>query len=74
MNISVLRTLFDKLGGLNALVHQRGPRRKHTLPEILARDDLQRLFAHATTLRDLLIYKVSAGLTTPIGPLFRTWV
>ena len=69
MNISVLRTLFDKLGGLNALVHQRGPRRKRTLPEILSRDDLQRLFAHATTLRDQLILALFYGCGLKTGEL-----
>ena len=69
MNISVLRTLFDKLGGLNALVHQRGPRRKRTLPEILARDDISRLFAHATTLRDQLILALFYGCGLKTGEL-----
>jgi integrase/recombinase XerD len=61
MNISVLRTVFDKLGGMNIFQHVKGPRRKRLLPEYLNRDHLTRLFGAATTLRDQLLLALMYG-------------
>ena len=61
MNLSVLRTLFDKIGGLNALHQRRGPRRKRRLPDYLDRSDIVRLMDAAANLRDQLAIALLYG-------------
>jgi integrase/recombinase XerD len=69
MSISVLRTLFDKLAGLHALDHQRGPLRKRKIPSVLTRDDVTRLITSATCLRDQLILGLLYGCGLRIAEL-----
>jgi len=69
MNISVLRTVFDKLGGLNIFQHVRGPRRKRPLPDYLNRDDVTRLIGAATTLRDQLLLAFMYGCGLKVGEI-----
>jgi len=69
MNISVLRTVFDKLAGLKSLNNQRGPRRKLPLPEYLSRDDITRMFSVATTLRDQLVLAFLYGCGLKVSEL-----
>jgi len=74
MNLSVLRTVFDKLGGLRALVAQRGPRRKRPLPEHLTRDDVRRIWDAAGSPRDRILVGLLYGCGLKTGELRRlTW-
>lgn len=61
MNLSVLRTVFDKLGGLNALHQRRGPRRKQPVPEYLDRSEIIQLMDAASCLRDQLLIALLYG-------------
>lgn len=74
MSQSVLRTVFDKLGGLNALNHRRGPRRRQFLPEYLDRAEIVRLMDAATCLRDQFIISFIYGCGLKTSELRRlTW-
>ena len=55
MNISVLRTVFDKLHGRSLLRDRRGPRRPYHLPYFLSPDEAGRLLAVAACPRDALL-------------------
>jgi site-specific recombinase XerC len=55
MTISVLRTVFDKLGGRNLVTDLRTPKRPQRLPEVLDRDTVHRVLAAAQTTRDQLL-------------------
>ena len=61
MNISVLRTLFDKLAGLNALKSHRGPRPAKSLVEYLDRGDITKLITSAVSLRDQIVISLLYG-------------
>ena len=69
MNISVLRTVFDKLADLNALQNVRGPKRKQSRPEFLSRAEIGQLLGAATTLRDQLIISLLYGCGLKVGEL-----
>jgi len=74
MNISVLRTLFDKLSGLNALTCEMGPHRSKPLLEYLNRSDIARLLAAAGNLRDQLAIALLYGCGLKTNELQRiTW-
>jgi len=74
MNISVLRTLFDKLGKLNALTRQKGPRSHKPLPDYLNRSDIANLLASAPNVRDQLVIALLYGCGLKTGELRRlTW-
>lgn len=74
MNLSVLRTVFDKLAGLGALNNRRGPRRKQSLPEYLDRSEIVQLMDAATCLRDQLIIALLYGCGLKTNELRRlTW-
>lgn len=74
MNLSVMRTIFDKLAGLDALSNRRGPRRKQALPEHLDRAEIVRLMDAATCLRDQLIISFIYGCGLKTSELRRlTW-
>ncbi|HMO52558.1 MAG TPA: tyrosine-type recombinase/integrase, partial [Kiritimatiellia bacterium] len=74
MNLSVLRTLFDKLGGLQALNHRRGPRRKQVLPDYLNRSDISRMMDAALCLRDQMLIALLYGCGLKTSELRRlTW-
>ncbi|HMP90345.1 MAG TPA: tyrosine-type recombinase/integrase [Kiritimatiellia bacterium] len=61
MNISVVRTFFDKLSGMNLLWDVRGPRRKKTLPEIVTRQQIEKIMDHAQTVRNKLVIGLLYG-------------
>ncbi len=69
MNISVLRTLFDKLGKLNALTRQKGPRSHKPLPDYLNRSDIANLLASAPLVRDQLVIALLYGCGLKTGEL-----
>ena len=51
-NISILRTVFDKIGGLAVMQGFETPKRAWRLPEILNVEEVKRILQAATTLRD----------------------
>lgn len=69
MNISVLRTLFDKLAGLHALTRQEGPRPQKQLPDYLNRSDIANLLAAAPRVRDQLVIALLYGCGLKTGEL-----
>lgn len=71
MNISILRTIFDKLGGLNALNSQRGPKRKRPIPEFFSREEIARLLSATINHRDMLVIALLYGCGLKVGELQR---
>ena len=61
MSLSVLRTVFDKLGGLAVTTSFRTPKRPRRLPDILSRDEIHRLLSAAPTTRDQLLLGLLYG-------------
>ncbi|MCP5488511.1 MAG: tyrosine-type recombinase/integrase [Verrucomicrobia bacterium] len=61
MNISILRTLFDKLTGQGLLHRITGPRLPRTLPDILTTTETEALLNAANTLRDQLLIHLLLG-------------
>ena len=61
MNISILRTLFDKLTGQGLLHRITGPRLPRTLPDILTTTETEALLNAADTLRDQLLLHLLLG-------------
>ena len=61
MNISILRTLFDKLAGQTLLHRITGPRLPRTLPDILTTTETEALLNAADTLRDQLLLHLLLG-------------
>ena len=61
MNISILRTLFDKLTGQGLLHRITGPRLPRTLPDILTTTETEALLNAADTLRDQLLIHLLLG-------------
>ena len=51
-NISVLRTVFDKIGGLAVMQGLVTPKRARRLPEILNVEEVKRILCAATTLQN----------------------
>jgi len=68
-NISVCRTIFDKLGGMQLCTRFITPKRPLHLPEILTNDEIDRMIAHAPTLRDRLIIGLLYGCGLRVGEL-----
>lgn len=60
-NITVLRTVFDKIGGLSLTKTLSTPRRPHHLPETLSPEQIKRIISAATTPRDQLILSLTYG-------------
>lgn len=74
MNVSVLRTIFDKLAGLDALNQRRGPRTKQRLPEYLDRNQITQLLDASSCLRDQLLIALLYGCGLKTNELRRlTW-
>lgn len=69
MNLSVLRTIFDKLGGLRALTQVRGPRRKRPLPEYLGREQVGRMLDVAENPRDRMLVGLIYGCGLKTGEI-----
>ncbi|MBU0678116.1 MAG: tyrosine-type recombinase/integrase [Verrucomicrobia bacterium] len=61
MNISVLRTVFDKHCGKALLADRRGPRRPFCLPPLLSQQEVSRLLAAAQCPRDALLLSMLYG-------------
>ena len=61
MNLSVLRTVFDKLCGRDWLEGFDGPRRPAALPGTLSPQDARRLLAAGRSLRDQLLLGLLYG-------------
>jgi len=55
MNISILRTVFDKIHGLSLLEGLRGPKRPDRLPRILSREQTATLRTAAEDFREALL-------------------
>ena len=71
MNISVLRTVFDKLGGQAITTRLRTPKRPQPLPHILSPGEARRLLAAAATTRDQLLLGLMYGCGLKVGELCR---
>ena len=67
INISTLRTIFDRVFGLELLAYRSGPRRPCQLPEILNHDEACALLNAATTLRDRLLIGLLYGCGLTVG-------
>jgi site-specific recombinase XerC len=66
-NLSVMRTVLDKQGGLAAAEGVRGPKRPRQLPEILAQSEVSRMLECAGTLRDQLLLGLLYGCGLKVG-------
>jgi len=63
VNLAALRAAFDKVGGRQLTTEFRTPKRPDHIPEVLSPQELQRLQAPVTSLRDRLVL----GLLTDCG-------
>ena len=74
MNISVLRTVFDKLGGQTVPSQFATPKRPMHLPEILSPAEVCQILASAPTTRDQLLLGLLYGCGLKVGEVCRlTW-
>jgi site-specific recombinase XerD len=74
VNISVLRTVFDKLCRRGIMDSISTPRRPDPLPEILSHDEISDLFDAADSLRDRLLLAFLYGCGLKVGEACRlTW-
>lgn len=71
MNTSILRALFDRLGGQDLTANLRGPRRGNHLPRWLSRDEVHTLLSHAPTTRDRLLLSLLYGCGLKVGEAVR---
>ena len=60
-NISTLRKLFDKIAGLKVTRGLRTPKRAAVLPDVLTKEECERLLRTAGTVRDQLILGLLYG-------------
>lgn len=67
INISVLRAVFDHMGGMSICNDLVTPKRPKTLPMILNRDEVWRLLSSADTARDQLLLGLLYGSGLKIG-------
>lgn len=68
-NITVLRKVFDKLGGRSLTQHLTTPRRPWPLPFVLTLETVHRILAAAPTLRDQLLLGLLYGCGLKVGEL-----
>lgn len=68
-NVSVLRTAFDKVGGLGLTVGVRTPKRPDHMPEVLSPPEVGRLFDATPNLRDRLVLGLFAEGGIKVGEL-----
>ena len=68
-NISVLRTAFDKLGGLALTRRLVSPKRPEQLPDVLAPAEIRSLIAAAPTPRDRLLIGLLYGCGLKVSEL-----
>jgi site-specific recombinase XerD len=66
-NISVLRAVFDHMGGMSTCNNLVTPKRPKTLPVILSRDEVLRLLSAADTARDQMLMGLLYGSGLKIG-------
>ena len=66
-NISALRTMFDKFGGLSVTKELVTPKRPSRLPEILSDTEAERLLASAPSLRDQLLLELMYRCGLKVG-------
>ena len=66
-NISVLRTILDKFGGLKVTSDFVTPKRPKRLPHVLSPNEAERLIASAPTLRDQLLLGLMYGCGLKVG-------
>jgi len=71
VNISVLRSVFDKLGGKNVTGRLVTPKRPRSLPEILSRGEARAILAAAPTTRDQLLLGLMYGCGLKVGEVCR---
>ena len=64
MNISLLRTVLDRICGLSLMEATSGPKRPDSLPRIISEEEARTLLACATNLREVILLTLlySAGL------------
>jgi integrase len=67
MNISILRTVFDKICGRSLLDGRPGPKRAQPLPRILSREDIESLVSGARDFRETLLLGLLYGCGLKIG-------
>lgn len=67
INISVLRTAFDKLGGLSTTVDLNTPKRPMHLAEVVSEQDVGRMLAVSATIRDRLLMGLLYGCGLKVG-------
>ena len=61
MVLSVLRTLFDKLGGMNLTTGELMPRTGKHLPNLIEHDEVRAMINQADTLRDRVLIALLYG-------------
>jgi site-specific recombinase XerD len=66
-NISVIRTVFDKLGRQRLTTSLHSPRRGFRLPYVLSPEEIARLLRAAPTLRDQLLLGLIYGCGLKVG-------
>lgn len=67
MNISILRTVFDRIHGLSLLEGRLGPKRADRLPRIISREDIDSLLKEAHDFREALLLGLLADGGVKIG-------
>lgn len=70
-NISVLRTVLDKIGGMGICTRLVTPKRPRRLPELLGTEEVGSMVAAVPTLRDRLILGLLYGCGLRVGELCR---
>lgn len=71
VNISVMRTVFDKLGGLSLTTHMPTPKRPRRLAHTVTSNDVGRLIEAAPTIRDRLLIGLLYGCGLKAGEACR---
>jgi integrase/recombinase XerD len=66
-NITVLRTVFDKIGGLSLTKTLSTPRRPHHLPETFSPEQIRKIISAATTPRDQILIGLVYGCGLKAG-------
>jgi integrase/recombinase XerD len=67
MCMSVIRTVFDKIGGLSLTSHFITPKKPQKLPDILSRNEVRQLLESCTTWRDQLLLGLLYGCGLKVG-------
>jgi integrase/recombinase XerD len=70
-SIAVLRTAFDKLGGLSTTAHMDTPKRPLRLAELVSGDEVGRMIQVLPTIRDRLLVGFLYGCGLKAGEVCR---